>query len=167
MAARQFPAQLASFLAAVPTSIKRTDRRGDYRDPPEKSVLPSSRHDAIKPHEQGGGFRILSANSKATRSSSGDVAPSILSRVFRCWNEQRTTKRTMCWNSFLNSDTEEDNFLKGLIQGRALSSISKRISNHPTHASTAALRPALSLRVAEKNLSKFGPRHKRSMFWRW
>ena len=56
---------------------------------------------------------------------SGDVATHPFYRgFFRCWNEQRYYEaHDVLEQLWLNSDTEDDNFFKGLIQAAAMSAV--------------------------------------------
>jgi predicted metal-dependent hydrolase len=94
---------------------------------------------------------------------SGDVATHPFYRAFfRCWNEQRYYEaHDVLEQLWLNSDTEEDNFFKGLIQAAGAFVHLQKNFEHPKHAKhSRRLRPAVKLfELAERNLSKFGPRH--------
>jgi len=94
---------------------------------------------------------------------SGDVATHPFYRAFfRCWNEQRYYEaHDVLEQLWLNSDTEDDNFFKGLIQAAGAFVHLQKNFEHPTHAKhSRRLRPAVKLfELAEKNLSRFCPRH--------
>jgi hypothetical protein len=62
---------------------------------------------------------------------------------------------------WLNRDTDDDNFFKGLIQAAGAFVHLQKNFEHPTHAKhSRRLRPAVKLfELAEKNLSSFAPRH--------
>jgi len=81
---------------------------------------------------------------------------------FRCWNEQLYYEaHDVLEQLWLNTDTEDDNFFKGLIQAAgAFVHLQKNFEQplHPKHG--RRLQPAVRLfRLAEKNLSVFAPRH--------
>jgi predicted metal-dependent hydrolase len=81
---------------------------------------------------------------------------------FRCWNEQRYYEaHDVLEQLWLNKDSEDDNFFKGLIQAAGAFVHLQKNFEHPTHAKhSRRLPPAVRLfRLAEKNLSAFGPRH--------
>jgi predicted metal-dependent hydrolase len=81
---------------------------------------------------------------------------------FQCWNEQRYYEaHDVLEQLWLNSDTDDDNFFKGLIQAAgAFVHLQKRFE-HPSHAKHGKRLPPASrlFRLAEKNLSSFLPRH--------
>lgn len=81
---------------------------------------------------------------------------------FQCWNQQRYYEaHDVLEQLWLNSDTDDDIFFKGLIQAAgAFVHLQKRFE-HPSHAKhSRRLPPAARLfRLAEKNLSSFAPRH--------
>jgi predicted metal-dependent hydrolase len=93
----------------------------------------------------------------------GDVANHSFYRAFfRCWNEQRYYEaHDVLEQLWLNSDTDDDNFFKGLIQAAGAFVHLQKNFDHPTHAKhSRRLRPAVKLfELAEKNLSIFVPRH--------
>src|SRR5438132_14032406 len=81
---------------------------------------------------------------------------------FQCWNEQRYYEaHDVLEQLWLNSDTDDDNFFKGLIQAAGAFVHLQKNFDHPTHAKhSRRLRPAVKLfELAEKNLSIFAPRH--------
>src|SRR2546427_13069778 len=81
---------------------------------------------------------------------------------FRCWNEQRYYEaHDVLEQVWLNSDTADDDFFKGLIQAAGAFVHLQKNFEHPTHAKHGRrLRPAVKLfELAEKNLAIFGPRH--------
>ncbi|HXP35246.1 MAG TPA: DUF309 domain-containing protein [Chthoniobacterales bacterium] len=94
---------------------------------------------------------------------SGDVAKHPFYRAFfRCWNEQRYYEaHDVLEQLWLNSDTDDDNFFKGLIQAAGAFVHLQKNFKHPTHAKhSRRLRPAVKLfELAAKNLSSFAPRH--------
>jgi predicted metal-dependent hydrolase len=93
----------------------------------------------------------------------GDVANHPFYRAyFRCWNEQRYYEaHDVLEQLWLNRDTEDDNFFKGLIQAAGAFVHLRKHFEHPTHAKHGRrLRPAVKLfELAEKNLSSFARRH--------
>ena len=95
--------------------------------------------------------------------SGGDVATHPFYRAFfHCWNEQRYYEaHDVLEHLWLNNDTEDDDFFKGLIQAAGGFVHLQKNFEHPTHAKhSRRLRPAVKLfELAEKNLSRFGPRH--------
>jgi len=81
---------------------------------------------------------------------------------FRCWNEQLYYEaHDVLEQLWLNNDTTDDNFFKGLIQAAGAFVHLQKNFEHPTHAKhSRRLRPAVKLfELAEKNLSSFAPRH--------
>jgi predicted metal-dependent hydrolase len=94
---------------------------------------------------------------------SGDVANHPFYRAFfRCWNEQLYYEaHDVLEQLWLNNDTADDNFFKGLIQAAGAFVHLKKNFEHPTHAKhSRRLRPAVKLfELAEKNLSSFAPQH--------
>ncbi|HET9801241.1 MAG TPA: DUF309 domain-containing protein, partial [Chthoniobacterales bacterium] len=81
---------------------------------------------------------------------------------FRCWNEQRYYEaHDVLEQVWLNTDTVDDNFFKGLIQAAGAFVHLQKNFEHPTHAKHGRrLRPAAKLfELAEKNLATFTPRH--------
>ena len=81
---------------------------------------------------------------------------------FRCWNEQRYYEaHDVLEQLWLKTDSSDADFFKGLIQAAgAFVHLQKRFE-HPLHAKhSRRLRPAVRLfRLAESNLTRFGPRH--------
>jgi predicted metal-dependent hydrolase len=81
---------------------------------------------------------------------------------FRCWNEQRYYEaHDVLEQLWFKTDSSDADFFKGLIQAAgAFVHLQKRFE-HPLHAKhSRRLPPAVRLfRVAERNLSRFGPRH--------
>jgi hypothetical protein len=81
---------------------------------------------------------------------------------FHCWNEQQYYEaHDVLEQVWLNRDSEDDDFFKGLIQAAGAFVHLKKRFEHPTHAKHGRrLPPAVRLfRLAEKNLSKFAPLH--------
>ena len=93
----------------------------------------------------------------------GDVATHPFYRAyFRCWNEQRYYEaHDVLEQLWLNGDTADNNFFKGLIQAAGAFVHLQKNFEHPRHAKHARrLRPAVKLfELAEKNLAPYGPRH--------
>jgi uncharacterized protein len=83
---------------------------------------------------------------------------------FRCWNEQRYYEaHDVLEQLWLNTDSSDAQFFKGLIQAAgAFVHLQKRFE-HPSHPKhSKRLPPAVRLfRVAERNLSSFAPWHHR------
>jgi len=81
---------------------------------------------------------------------------------FQCWNEQRYYEaHDVLEQLWLKTESSEADFFKGLIQAAgAFVHLQKRFE-HPTHAKhSKRLPPAVRLlRLAERNLSLFAPRH--------
>ena len=81
---------------------------------------------------------------------------------FRCWNEQRYYEaHDVLEQLWLNTKSPDTNFFKGLIQAAGAFVHLQRHFEHPSHAKhSRRLSPAVRLfRLANKNLSQFGPRH--------
>lgn len=81
---------------------------------------------------------------------------------FKCWNEQQYYEaHDVLEQVWLNKDSEDDNFFKGLIQAAGAFVHLKKNFEHPTHAKHGRrLRPAARLfALAEKNLAFFAPKH--------
>jgi hypothetical protein len=81
---------------------------------------------------------------------------------FQCWNEQQYYEaHDVLEQVWLNKDSADDNFFKGLIQAAgAFVHLQKNFEQpqHPKHS--RRLRPAVRLfEMAEKNLSAFAPAH--------
>jgi len=81
---------------------------------------------------------------------------------FRCWNEQRYYEaHDVLEQLWLNSESPDADFFKGLIQAAgAFVHLQKRFE-HPSHAKhSRRLPPAVRLfRLAQKNLANFAPWH--------
>ena len=81
---------------------------------------------------------------------------------FHCWNEQRYYEaHDVLEQLWLNTESPDANFFKGLIQAAgAFVHLQKRFE-HPAHAKhSRRLPPAVRLfRLAEKNLANFAPWH--------
>jgi predicted metal-dependent hydrolase len=81
---------------------------------------------------------------------------------FRCWNEQHYYEaHDVLEHLWLNRDSEDDLFLKGLIQAAGAFVHLKLNFEQPAHSKHGRrLKPAVRLfALAEKNLSAFAPRH--------
>ena len=94
---------------------------------------------------------------------SGEVANHPFYRAyFRCWNDQRYYEaHDVLEQLWLNTDTTDEIFFKGLIQAAGAFVHLQKNFEHPTHAKhSRRLRPAVKLfELAEKNLANFAPRH--------
>ena len=81
---------------------------------------------------------------------------------FHCWNQQRYYEaHDVLEQLWLNTDSSDANFFKGLIQAAgAFVHLQKRFE-HPSHAKhSKRLPPAVRLfQLAHKNLANFAPRH--------
>jgi hypothetical protein len=81
---------------------------------------------------------------------------------FRCWNEQRYYEaHDVLEQLWLNTESGEADFFKGLIQAAgAFVHLQKRFE-HPSHAKhSRRLPPAVRLaRLAQRNLANFAPLH--------
>ncbi len=81
---------------------------------------------------------------------------------FRCWNEQRYYEaHDVLEQLWLKTKSPDADYFKGLIQAAgAFVHLQKRFE-HPLHAKhSKRLPPAVRLfRLADKNLSRFAPRH--------
>jgi predicted metal-dependent hydrolase len=101
----------------------------------------------------------------ADSDATGEIADHPFYRAyFRCWNDQRYYEaHDVLEHLWLNSDTSDDNFFKGLIQAAGAFVHLQKNYEHPTHAKhSRRLRPAVRLfELAEKNLGPFAPRHHR------
>lgn len=93
---------------------------------------------------------------------SGDISDHPFYRAyFRCWNDRLYYEaHDVLEHLWLNSDTDDDNFFKGLIQAAGAFVHLQKNFEHPTHPKhSRRLRPAVRLfELAEKNLAPFGPR---------
>jgi hypothetical protein len=81
---------------------------------------------------------------------------------FQCWNEQRYYEaHDVLEQVWLNTDTSDDNFFKGLIQGAGAFVHLKKNFEHPTHPKhSRRLAPAVRLfQLAEKHLASYAPVH--------
>ncbi len=93
----------------------------------------------------------------------GDVASHPYYRAyFQCWNEQHYYEaHDVLEQVWLNQDSADDNFFKGLIQAAGAFVHLQKNFEQPTHPKHGRrLRPAVRLfQLAEKNLAEFSPRH--------
>ena len=81
---------------------------------------------------------------------------------FQCWNEQRYYEaHDVLEQLWLNTNTDDDDFFKGLIQAAGAFVHLQKNFEHPTHAKhSRRLRPAVKLfELAEKNLARYAPLH--------
>lgn len=81
---------------------------------------------------------------------------------FKCWNERQYYEaHDVLEQVWLIKDSPDDNFFKGLIQAAGAFVHLQKQFEHPSHAKHGRrLPPAVRLfRLAEKNLSRFGPQH--------
>jgi predicted metal-dependent hydrolase len=100
---------------------------------------------------------------KQVDSSQADIVEHPFYRTFfQCWNQQRYYEaHDVLEQLWLNSDTNDDQFFKGLIQAAGAFVHLQKHFEHPTHAKhSRRLQPAVRLfRLAERNLSIFAPKH--------
>src|SRR5437588_158591 len=100
---------------------------------------------------------------KAFGTLGGDVANHPFYRAyFHCWNDQHYYEaHDVLEQLWLNNDTADDNFFKGLIQAAGAFVHLQKNFEHPTHAKhSRRLRPAVRLfELAQKNLVPFAPTH--------
>ena len=81
---------------------------------------------------------------------------------FQCWNEQRYYEaHDVLEQLWLNANTNDDHFFKGLIQAAGAFVHLQKNFEHPTHAKhSRRLQPAVRLfGLAERNLSTFPRQH--------
>jgi predicted metal-dependent hydrolase len=81
---------------------------------------------------------------------------------FQCWNEQRYYEaHDVLEQLWLNTNTNDDDFFKGLIQAAGAFVHLQKNFEHPSHAKhSRRLRPAVRLfELAEKNLAPYSPKH--------
>ena len=94
-----------------------------------------------------------------------DVAKHPLYRAFfRYWNEQRYyDAHDVLEQLWLKTKSRDADYFKGLIQAAGAFVHLQKQFEHPSHAKhSRRLPPAVRLfRLAESNLSRFGPRHHR------
>jgi predicted metal-dependent hydrolase len=95
--------------------------------------------------------------------ASGDVARHPFYRAyFACWNAQRYYEaHDVLEQLWLNTDSTDDNFFKGLIQAAGAFVHLQKNFEQPTHAKhSRRLRPAVRLfALAENNLTPYAPKH--------
>jgi len=81
---------------------------------------------------------------------------------FQCWNQQRYyDAHDVLEQLWLKTKSSDADFFKGLIQAAGAFVHLQKHFEHPSHAKhSKRLHPAVRLfRLAESNLSRFGPRH--------
>ena len=81
---------------------------------------------------------------------------------FRCWNEQKYYEaHDVLEQLWLRTKSPDADFFKGLIQAAGAFVHLQKHFDHPSHAKhSRRLPPAVRLfGLANKNLSRFGPRH--------
>ena len=81
---------------------------------------------------------------------------------FQCWNEQRYYEaHDVLEQVWLTTETDDDDFFKGLIQGAGAFVHLQKNFEHPSHPKHGRrLRPAVRLfQLAEKHLAPFAPVH--------
>ncbi len=81
---------------------------------------------------------------------------------FRCWNEQRYYEaHDVLEQLWLKTKSRDADYFKGLIQAAGAFVHLQKQFEHPSHAKhSRRLPPAARLfRLAERNLSRFAPRH--------
>ena len=97
----------------------------------------------------------------APESASGDIAQHPCYRgFFRCWHEQRYYEaHDVLEHLWLETNSEDSDFFKGLIQAAGGFVHLQKHFEHPTHrVHGRRLNPAVRLfRLAEKNLEPFAP----------
>jgi len=110
---------------------------------------------------EGDDVDLAAGAASAKEALSGNIASHPFYRAyFRCWNEQLYYEaHDVLEQLWLNNDTADDNFFKGLIQAAGAFVHLKKNFEHPTHAKhSRRLRPAVKLfELAERNLSSFAP----------
>src|SRR5690242_10610994 len=94
---------------------------------------------------------------------SGNIAEHPFYRAyFRCWNDRLYYEaHDVLEHLWLNSDTEDDNFFKGLIQAAGAFVHLQKNFEHPTHPKHGRrLGPAVRLfQLAEKHIAPYAPVH--------
>jgi len=81
---------------------------------------------------------------------------------FHCWNEQQYYEaHDVLEQLWLNSESPDADFFKGLIQAAGAFVHLQKHFEHPSHAKhSRRLPPAVRLfRLAQRNLASFAPRH--------
>src|SRR6266404_7616907 len=106
---------------------------------------------------------VAELTAKEVDPNEADIAKHPFYRTFfQCWNQQRYyDAHDVLEQLWLNSDTNNDQFFKGLIQAAGAFVHLQKHFEHPTHAKhSRRLQPAVRLfQLAEKNLSAFAPQH--------
>jgi predicted metal-dependent hydrolase len=106
---------------------------------------------------------VAELTAKQVDPKQADVAKHPFYRTFfRCWNQQRYYEaHDVLEQLWLNTDTNDDQFFRGLIQAAGAFVHLQKHFEHPTHAKhSRRLQPAVRLfRLAERNLSIFAPKH--------
>jgi predicted metal-dependent hydrolase len=106
---------------------------------------------------------VAELTAKEVDPNQADIAKHPFYRTFfQCWNQQRYyDAHDVLEQLWLNSDTNNDQFFKGLIQAAGAFVHLQKHFEHPTHAKhSRRLQPAVRLfRLAERNLSIFAPKH--------
>ena len=104
---------------------------------------------------------VSQVTGQTASSGSGAVADHPYYRAyFQCWNELRYYEaHDVLEQVWLNTDTNDDDFFKGLIQAAGAFVHLQKNFQHPAHPKHAnRLRPAVRLfLLAEKNLAPFAP----------
>jgi Domain of unknown function (DUF309) len=97
--------------------------------------------------------------------ANSDVASHPFYRAyFQCWNDQRYYEaHDVLEQVWLNNDSADDDFFKGLIQAAGAFVHLQKNFEHPAHPKhSRRLKPAVRLfALAEKNLAAFVPIHHR------
>ena len=106
---------------------------------------------------------VAELTAKQVDPNQADIAKHPFYRTFfQCWNQQRYYEaHDVLEQLWLNSDTNDEQFFKGLIQAAGAFVHLQKHFEHPTHAKHGRrLQPAVRLfRLAERNLSIFAPKH--------
>ena len=106
---------------------------------------------------------VAELTAKQVDPNQADIAKHPFYRTFfQCWNQQRYYEaHDVLEQLWLNSDTNDEQFFKGLIQAAGAFVHLQKNFEHPTHAKhSRRLQPAVRLfRLAERNLSIFAPKH--------
>jgi uncharacterized protein len=106
---------------------------------------------------------VAELTAKEVDPNQADIAKHPFYRTFfQCWNQQRYyDAHDVLEQLWLNSDTNNDQFFKGLIQAAGAFVHLQKHFEHPTHAKhSRRLQPSVRLfRLAERNLSIFAPKH--------
>ena len=106
---------------------------------------------------------VAELTAKQVDPNQADIAKHPFYRTFfQCWNQQRYYEaHDVLEQLWLDTDTNDDQFFKGLIQAAGAFVHLQKNFEHPTHAKhSRRLQPAVRLfRLAERNLSIFAPKH--------